>query len=117
MPHRSGEHIADRLAMCSLYNPAADLAIKADDSTVATYLLYWFDPVTRVGLVEPMHVGNAFQRQSLARAMVMEGVRRLVEHGAKRVKVSYENKAAQKIYEGIGFVTTHSTTWFVRETT
>jgi ribosomal protein S18 acetylase RimI-like enzyme len=65
--------------------------------------------------VEPVRVEDAFQRRGLAKTMVIEGVRRLVECGTLRVKVSYGNRAAQHLYEGIGFVTTDSTTWFTKE--
>ncbi len=116
MVGRNGQQVARRLAMCSLYDPALDLAVETENGEVAGYSLYWFDPVTKVGLVEPVRVEDDFQRQGLAKAMVTEGVRRLVERGAMRVKVSYENRKARALYEGIGFTTTHSTTWFTRET-
>ena len=34
---------------------------------VAGYALFWFDPVTQVGLVQPMRVEEAYQRRGLAR--------------------------------------------------
>jgi hypothetical protein len=56
MRHRSGDGVEARLRQCSLYDPALDLAIEAADGDVAGYALFWFDPVTEVGLVEPMRV-------------------------------------------------------------
>ncbi|TVR68648.1 MAG: hypothetical protein EA415_16160, partial [Sphaerobacteraceae bacterium] len=66
MSHRNGESVAQRLAECSLYDPALDLAVKTTDGTVAGYSLYWYDPTTNVGLVEPVRVEDAFQRRGLA---------------------------------------------------
>jgi hypothetical protein len=66
MRRRSGEGVEARLRQCSLYDPALDLAVEAPDGQVAGYSLYWFDPVTQVGLVEPMRVEDASQRRGLA---------------------------------------------------
>jgi hypothetical protein len=63
MSRRSGESVELRLRLCSLYDPALDLAVEAPDGEVAGYALFWFDPVTRVGLVEPMRVEDAFRRR------------------------------------------------------
>ncbi len=40
-----------------------------------SYLL-WMDPVTKVGLLEPMHTEVGFQRMGLGSALVGEGLRR-----------------------------------------
>ena len=71
MRPRNGEGVAERLAQCSLYDPALDLAVETTDGQVAGYSLYWFDPTTQVGLVEPVRVEDEFQRQGLARAMLV----------------------------------------------
>jgi hypothetical protein len=66
MRHRSGDRVAQRLDQCPLYDPALDLAVETADGRVAGYSLYWFDPTTKVGLVEPVRVEDEFQRQGLA---------------------------------------------------
>jgi GNAT superfamily N-acetyltransferase len=73
MRRRSGEGVETRLRQCSLYDPALDLAVEAADGRAAGYALFWFDPVTEVGLVEPMRVEDAYQRRGLARAMLTAG--------------------------------------------
>lgn len=112
MAKRNGVDIANRLKECSLYDPSLDLAIDTDDGVNAGYSLYWFDPVTKIGLVEPVRVNNDFQRRGLARAMVAQGLNRLVEKGAERLKVSWETEAAGALYLGVGFQKTSTTTWF-----
>ena len=77
MRSRSGAEVEARLRQASLYDPALDLAVETADGEVAGYSLYWFDPVTRVGLVEPMRVEDTYQRRGLARAMLTEGLDRL----------------------------------------
>jgi len=81
MRRRSSEAIEARLWQCSLYDPALDLAVEAADGEVAGYALFWFDPVTEVGMVEPMRVEDAYQRRGLARAMLTTGVDRLASEG------------------------------------
>jgi predicted N-acetyltransferase YhbS len=110
MRRRSGEEVEARLRQCSLYDPALDLAVEAADGQVAGYALFWFDPVTEVGLVEPMRVEDAHQRRGLARAMLTTGLDRLATRGARRLKVGYGTDAARKLYVGAGFRVTSTST-------
>lgn len=112
MRSRNGDHVETRLGECSLYDPMLDLAVETDDGRPAGSSLYWFDPVTRVGLVEPVRVEAEFARRGLARAMVCTGIDRLARAGARRMKVSYESDAAATLYHGLGFRQTSTTTWY-----
>lgn len=103
MRKRNGEGVEARLRQCSLYDPGLDLAIEASDGRVAGYALFWFDPVTAVGLVEPMRVEDEFQRRGLARALLTEGLDRLAKRGARRLKVAYGTEAARRLYTSAGF--------------
>jgi GNAT superfamily N-acetyltransferase len=103
MRRRSGEGVEARLRQCSLYDPALDLAVEAVDGQVAGYSLFWFDPVTEVGLVEPMRVEDAYQRRGLARSMLTAGLDRLAKRGARRLKVGYGTDVARALYVGAGF--------------
>jgi ribosomal protein S18 acetylase RimI-like enzyme len=102
---RNGEHVARRLAECSLYEPDLDLMIEAPNGDVAAYSLFWPDPVTGVGLVEPMRTEADYRRLGLARHLLTTGLERLASHGCRRIKVSYENDnpAARHLYVGAGF--------------
>jgi GNAT superfamily N-acetyltransferase len=103
MQRRSGGGVEARLRQCSLYDPALDLAVEAAHGQVAGYALFWFDPVTAVGMVEPMRVEDAYQRRGLARAMLIAGLDRLVHRGARRLKVGYATDVARRLYVGAGF--------------
>ena len=103
MRRRSGEEVEARLRQCSLYDPTLDLAVETADGETAGYALFWFDPVTRVGLLEPMRVEDAYQRRGLARAMLMAGLDRLAKRGARRMKVGYGTDVARRLYCGAGF--------------
>jgi GNAT superfamily N-acetyltransferase len=110
MRRRSGDGVEDRLRQCSLYDPALDLAVEAPGGDIAGYALFWFDPVTEVGLVEPMRVEDAYQRRGHARAMPTAGLERLARRGARRLKVGYGTAAARALYVGAGFRVTSTST-------
>jgi GNAT superfamily N-acetyltransferase len=103
MRQRNGDAVEPRLRQCSLYDPALDLAIETADGDLAGYALFWFDPVTAVGLVEPMRVEDAYQRRGLARALLTTGLERLARRGARRLKVGYATGPARALYVGAGF--------------
>ena len=90
--------------------PALDLAAETADGQVGGYALFWFDPVTQVGMLEPMRVEDEYQRRGLARAMLSAGLDRLAARGARRLKVSYATAAARSLYVGAGFRVTSTST-------
>jgi GNAT superfamily N-acetyltransferase len=114
MRRRSGDGVEARLMQCSLYDPGLDLAVEVSDGPVAGYALFWFDPVTEVGLLEPMRVESGYQRRGLARALLTAGLDRLAQQGARQLKVGYATDIARSLYTSAGFQvtsTTRSYTW------
>jgi RimJ/RimL family protein N-acetyltransferase len=105
MIRRNGIAVAERLAECPLYRADLDLAIYSGDGELAAYCLFWADPVTGVGLVEPMRTEERFQQMGLGRHVLTAGLERLCAQGCSRLKVSYEeqNEAARRLYLGAGF--------------
>jgi GNAT superfamily N-acetyltransferase len=114
MIKRSGPAVEERLRQASLYDPWLDLAVRTDQGEVAGYALFWFDGVTRVGLVEPMRVEDAWQRRGLGRALLTEGLSRLVERGATRLKVGWGSPPGRGLYLGAGFIETSTETTYAR---
>jgi ribosomal protein S18 acetylase RimI-like enzyme len=115
MRQRNGEDVAARLLQCSLYDPELDLAVETADGETAGYALFWFDPVTSVGLVEPMRVEDAYQRRGLARALLTAGLERLAQRGALRLKVGYSSDVARALYVGAGFEQTSTDRTYSRK--
>ena len=103
------------LNQAPLYDPSLDLSIRAPTGEVAAYALFSFDPVTLVGLVEPMRTEDAWQRRGLARTLLAIGVDRLARRGATRIKVSFVNPAAGALYLGCGFEIESTATTYSRD--
>lgn len=108
LTHRSTPELESRLAECSLYDPELDIAIQTTEGDVAAYALFWFDAATSVGLIEPMRTEEAHQRRGLARALIGEGLARLIARGAQRFKVGYSTDVARALYVSSGFEVTHT---------
>ncbi len=111
---RSGPAIETRLRQTSLYRPDLDLVVRTDAGDVAAYGLFWFDPTTRTGLVEPMRTNDDHQRRGLARHVLTSGIQALAERGARRIKICYDldNPASGPLYRSVGFVPFRSTVLF-----
>jgi GNAT superfamily N-acetyltransferase len=105
MIRRNGERVAERLRECSLYRSDLDLAVYAPEGEVAGYGLFWVDPVTRVGLVEPMRTEDRYMGMGIARHLLAEGLQRLATAGSSPLKVTHAvgNEAARRLYLGAGF--------------
>lgn len=102
---RNHPDVEMRLRQTSLYRPDLDLVVHDGHGDVAGYGLFWYDPVTATGLVEPIRTEDAHQRRGLARHILTSGLDLLARAGAERIKVCYEpdNAAARHLYLGVGF--------------
>jgi RimJ/RimL family protein N-acetyltransferase len=80
--------------------------------------LFWYDPETATGLVEPMRTEDDHQRRGLARHILTTGIDLLAEAGAARVKICYEpdNPASRGLYLSVGFEPDRQTVVFARRT-
>ncbi len=83
----NGPDVAARLELCSLYRPELDLMVEAPDGQAAGYGLFWADPVTGVGLVEPMRTEDEHRHRGIASHILATGLGRLAAHGCRRLKV------------------------------
>ena len=106
MQVRNGRQVEARLQQCSLYDPDLDLAVVAPTGEVAGYGLFWNDPVTWVGMVEPLRTEAPYGRRGIARALITHGLERLAAQGARRLKVSFATDTARELYVSNGFEVT-----------
>lgn len=87
------------------YDRDLDVVAVAPDGTIAAYVNGWLDPVNRIGDFGPVGAREAYRRQGLTRAVLLECMRRMKARGMDRVCVSTGegNVAARSLYESVGF--------------
>jgi GNAT superfamily N-acetyltransferase len=112
MAGRNGPDIETRLRQTTLYNPQLDLAVLAPDGSVAGYSLFWYDPVTRVGLVEPVRVEDEHAGRGIGYRMISAGLERLATMGATMLKIGWESERAGELYMRLGFTDLDSLTTY-----
>jgi GNAT superfamily N-acetyltransferase len=77
--------------------------VLAPDGYVAGYSLFWHDPVTGVGLVEPVRVEDEHAGRGIGYAMISAGMDRLATGGATTLKIAWESERARELYTRLGF--------------
>lgn len=98
--------VEQRLQQSTLYHPDLDLLILDQDGEPAAYGMFWHDPVSATGVVEPMRTHDGHQQRGLARHLLTAGLDRLAAAGAERISIGYEpdNPASGHLYRSVGFV-------------
>jgi ribosomal protein S18 acetylase RimI-like enzyme len=87
-----------------------ELVVVAPDGRFAAFLVYWLDPISRSGLFEPVGCHREFQRHGLAKALMYEGMRRMVAAGMRSAIVLHnaDNPPAVALYRSAGFRTAYT---------
>jgi GNAT superfamily N-acetyltransferase len=85
------------------YRGNLDLWVVSPGGEYVSFCIVWYDGVNRMGILEPVGTHPDFRRRGLAKAVVMEGIRRAAALGAERVWVG----SGQEFYEAIGFQKRH----------
>jgi predicted N-acetyltransferase YhbS len=114
MVARNGPGVEARLRQTTLYDPRLDLAVLAPDRSVAGYSLFWYDPVTGVGLVEPVRVEDEHAGRGIGYAMISAGLDRLARAGATTLKIGWESERAGELYTRLGFANEDTLTTYRR---
>lgn len=106
----------DRLGQTSLYRSDLDLLVLDSEGDLAAYGLFWFDPETATGVVEPMRTIDGHQRRGLARHILTSGIELLAVAGAERISITFDrdNPAASHLYLTVGFEPHRQTEVFAR---
>jgi RimJ/RimL family protein N-acetyltransferase len=113
---RNHPDVEPRLRQTSLYRPDLDLVIHDSGDSVAAYGLFWYDPMSATGLVEPMRTEDDHQQRGLARHILTAGIDLLAAAGAERIKICYhlDNPASKGLYLSVGFEPVRQTVVFSR---
>jgi mycothiol synthase len=94
-----------RFMQSPIYDPELDVVAVSPDGQVGAFCIVWPDPLTGVGLFEPVGTHPDFQRKGLGKAVMLEGLDRLQGLGMRQAIVSTQedNLPAIKLYESVGF--------------
>jgi ribosomal protein S18 acetylase RimI-like enzyme len=94
-----------RLMQLPGYYRELDIVTVAPNGVIAAYVNGWVDPVNKIGDFGPVGALEAYRRQGLTRAALLEGLRRLKIYGMNRACIStgVSNVPAKQLYESIGF--------------
>jgi len=94
-----------RFMRSPVYQPELDVVAAAPDGQIGAFCITWLDPVSKAGNFEPVGTHPDFQRKGLGKAVMLEALRRLKEHGMTRAIVctAETNTPAVRLYESVGF--------------
>jgi len=81
------------------YRRELDLYIVAPDGEFVSFCIAWWDAHNRIASLEPVGTIAEYRRQGLARAVVLEAIRRVAALGAEQVFVGSD----QAFYLSLGF--------------
>ena len=81
------------------YRQDLDLYVVAPDGQFAAFCIIWWDERNRTAMLEPVGTVPEHRRRGLARAVVLEAIRRAAALGAREVFVGSD----QAFYLSLGF--------------
>ena len=105
MRQRSISSATSRLAASPVYDPSLDILAETEDGRLVGGCICWADARSGVGTFEPVGTHVDYRGQGLARAVNVEGLRRLKARGMAwgRVSTAHFNAPAIATYLSCGF--------------
>jgi ribosomal protein S18 acetylase RimI-like enzyme len=94
-----------RLRAQPVYDETLDVVVEDESGRMQSYCIAWYDAANRVGNFEPVGTRPTAAGRGLGRAVVMEGLRRLRERGARTALIGTAsvNEPAAHCYTACGF--------------
>jgi len=95
----------ERMMDAPLYKSTMDLVVQTQDGEVIAYCTLWDDPVSKIGLLEPLACVEEHRRKGIMKSLLLYGMNELKIRGTERVYVSTggKNTASQALYKSVGF--------------
>lgn len=84
-----------------MYRPELDLVAVAPAGEIVAFTTIWYDEVMRSGYFEPVGTVPEHRRNSLARSLMTEGMRRLKRLGATQAMVMGGSLEANALYQSV----------------
>ena len=86
---------------CPLYRRDLDIVAVAPNGDLASFCTVWYDDVTRSAYFEPVGTYTPYQRRGLAKAVMVEGLRRVQRLGATVAFVGGYSPEANALYTAV----------------
>ena len=88
-----------------VYDPDCDVVAVSPDGQIGAFCILWPDPVTGVGLFEPVGTHPDYQRKGLGKAVMREALERLRQRGMAQAILTtpQDNLPAVQLYQSVGF--------------
>jgi ribosomal protein S18 acetylase RimI-like enzyme len=104
-PSRVDDDSYRRLMGLPGYDAALDVVAVGPGGAFAAFAMCWVDAANRVGEFEPVGTAPASRRLGLARAALLEGLRRMQAGGAETAIVAARAASlpATELYQSVGF--------------
>jgi mycothiol synthase len=85
--------------------PGREVVVVSPDGQIAALAGVSIDELNRTGHFEPIATLGEFRRRGLARAAMLDGLRRMRTRGMQTATVEYDagNAAARELYAALGF--------------
>lgn len=97
----------ERTLQHPLYSADLDLVVEDADGKLVAFCIGWMCDLNGepIGQIEPLGVHPEHQKKGLGRAILLENLRRMQQHGVRNVLIDAEsyNPASQYLYESVGF--------------
>jgi len=101
------------------YRSDLDFVLEAGDGRPVAFALGWYDEANAVAEFEPLGTDPAYRRRGLGRALLLLGLRRFRDIGAREAVVGSRgddgHPLPRRLYESVGFRELSRQAWFIRE--
>ena len=104
------------LRASTAYDPTLDILVESDDGQLVANCICWADKESGIGKFEPVGTHVDFRGRGLARAVTVEGLRRMRAKGltSARVGTAHFNAPAIATYQSCGFEIVDRTSWWTK---
>jgi ribosomal protein S18 acetylase RimI-like enzyme len=97
------------------FDASLDVILDTGDNLVS-YCICWADPISNIGIFEPVGTRPEWRGKGVGRAVILEGLRRMKQAGMKYAQVNTAgfNAPAQALYESCGFTRIDTARTFIK---
>lgn len=95
----------ERMMQGPAYGDALDMVVETEAGEIIAYCTFWNDPVSKIGILEPLACVSEHRRKGITKALLLYGMNELKNKGTRYMYVGTggKNAASQALYKSVGF--------------